>query len=256
MGDSFSHLGLDNKEKMLASRFSELARLAWERGIVRLTSFLDEREQSIAACAASAQKCAYRLWGGIDDADRAICAFADCEEALDMCDWPIEPVSIRFKKDYKINHRDILGTLMSQQIRRETIGDILVGNGEAQVFVSPAVMPLVISDVDRIGGVGVECKNELLPVLPKVNTEQRAGIAASMRIDCITAMLTQKSRSEALALVRAGRVAKGGQVITSPAQQVSEGEKISIRGFGKFKVLSCGEQTRSGRLHVAFEKYI
>jgi len=256
MGDPFSHLGLDNREKMLASRFFELARLSWERGIVRFTSFLDEREQSIAACAASAQKCAYRLWGGFEDADRAVCAFADCEESLDMCDWPIEPVCIRFKKEYKINHRDILGTLMSQQIRRETIGDILVGDGEAQVFVSPAVMPLVVSDVDRIGGVGVECKNELLPDLPKVRTEQRTGIAASMRLDCITAMLTQKSRSESLALVRAGRVSKGGQVITAPAQQVSAGDKISIRGFGKFRVIGCGEQTRSGRLHVAFEKYI
>ena len=256
MGDPFSHLGLDNREKMLAARFSELARISWERGIVRFTSFLDEREQSIAACAASAHKCAYRFYGGTDDADRAVCAFADCEDALDICEWPIEPVSIRFKKDYKISHRDILGTLMSLQIRRETIGDILVGDGEAQLFTLPSVMPLVVSDIDRIGGVGVLCKNELLPIVPGIKTEKRFGIAASMRLDCIAAMVTQKSRSEALALVRAGRVSKGGQVITSPAQQVSPGDKISIRGFGKFRIVSCGEQTRSGRLHVAFEKYI
>lgn len=77
-----------------------------------------------------------------------------------------------------------------------------------------------------------------------------------MRADCIAAMLANVSRSEALSLIRAGKVFKNGQVITAPAHIFSKGDKISVRGVGKFRIINCGEHTRSGRLHVAYEKYI
>jgi RNA-binding protein YlmH len=256
MKDAFSHLGLDDREKIFAARCTELARLAWERQIPRYTPFLDEREQTIAACAGAAERCCCRSWGGTEDATRAIYGFAYEEDALDVENFPIRPVCIRWRHGYSISHRDILGTLMSLQIKRETLGDILVGEGEAVVFAAPAIAALILSDVSKIGGVGVTVTEELPERLPEVRRERRSGIAASMRLDCITAMLTGKSRSEVSRMIRAGQVSRGGQVVTDPAREIASGEHISIRGVGKFRLCDVEGETRSGRHHVAYEKYI
>ena len=255
MGDCFSHLGLNAKERIFASRCGELACLARERGITRFTPFLDEREQSIASCAAATFGCKGGAWGGFGGALRAVYAFSEEDSPLPE-EYPISSGTVRWRKNYMIHHRDLLGTLMSLQIKRETIGDILVGEGEAVLFILPSVAPILLQSVTKVGGVGIVCEEGHPMLLPQVRKERHEGIAASLRADCITAMLTGKSRSEAARLIRAGLVAHGGRIIINPSCPVAAGESISIRGVGKFFLCGVGNETRSGRLHVAYEKYI
>ncbi len=254
MGDRFSHLGLNDSERRLAAHFSELAQLAYVRGFPRFTPFLDEREQAIAACAG--QICAARPFGGFEGASRVVFGF--CEDVDQLTDeaFPIETILIRYRRQDRIGHRDILGTLMSLQLKRETIGDILVGEGEAVVFCLPTVAPLLVQEVTRVGGVGVTCAAERPAVLPAVQLQPMQGIAASLRIDCIVAMVTQKSRSEAVRLIRGGAVAKAGQTVSEPSREIAAGESLSVRGWGKYVIRSVGAPTRSGRYHISYDKYI
>ncbi len=254
MRDRFSHLGLNDTERRLAAHFSELAQLAYERGFPRFTPFLDERTRAIAACAA--QICPGRPFGGFAAASRVVYGFCEDPDQLTDEAFPIETVLIRCRRQDKISHRDILGTLMSLQLKRETIGDILVGEGEAVVFCLPAVAPLLTQEVTRIGGVGVTCALERPETLPSVQLQPLQGIAASLRIDCIVAMVTQKSRSEAVRLIRGGAVAKAGQTVTEPSREIAEGESLSVRGWGKYVIRSVGAPTRSGRYHISYDKYI
>ncbi len=254
MGDCFSHLGLDDRERRLAARFAELARLAGERDVPRYTAFLDEREQAIAACAR--HFCPGRPWGGFEGASRAVYGYSPYPEALTDDSFPVETVLIRWRKQDRIGHRDILGTLMSLQIKRETVGDILVGEGEAVVFCLPAIASAVSRDLVRIGGTGVSCSLERPQVLPAVRLQPMTGVAASLRLDCLVAMVTAKSRSEAVKLIRSGKVARAGQTVTEPSREMAEGESLSVRGYGKYVLRSVGAATRSGRYHVSYEKYI
>jgi len=254
MGDRFSHLGLNDRERRQAARFSELAQLAYDRGVWRFTPFLDERERAIAACAA--QICPGRPFGGFEGAVRAIYGFCADADALTDDVFPIETVAIRWRRQDRIGHRDILGTLMSLQIKRETIGDILVGEGVAVVFTVPAVAPLLAREIVKIGGVGVVCTQERPAVLPAVCLRPMQGIAASLRLDCIVAMVTKQSRSEAARLIRGSCVSRAGQTITEPSREISEGESLSIRGWGKYVLRSVGAATRSGRYHISYEQYI
>ena len=256
MGDVFSHLGLDAGERPFASRCEELSRIAWEKGFARFTPFLDEREQQIAACAAATRGCAFRLWGGFDGALRCVGGFASDESSLSDDAFPLLAVTVDWRRGFSVGHRDILGTLMSLGIKRETIGDILVADGEAVFFALPGVVPVILSEMTRIGGVGVTCREGAPEVLPTVATEEKTGIASSMRADCITAMLSSKSRSEAARLIHAGRVLHNGRTVTELSCEIAVGESVSIRGVGKFRISSIGDQTKSGRLRIGFVKYI
>jgi len=254
MGDRFAHLGLDDRERQTAAHFLHLAQAAYERGAVRFTSFLDERGQAIAACAA--QVCAGRPYGGFPAAQRVVFGFAEDVSALADDVYPIEAVLVRHRRQDVVGHRDLLGALMSLGIKRETIGDILVGEGEAVVFLLSAVAPAVVQELTRVGGVGVSCSLGRPEALPAVRMRALEGVAASLRLDCIVAMAAKKSRSEAVRMIRSGLVARAGRVVTDPAREIAAGESLSIRGCGKFVLRSVGAVTRSGRYHISYDQYI
>jgi RNA-binding protein YlmH len=145
---------------------------------------------------------------------------------------------------------------MALGIKRETLGDILVGDGTAVIFALPTACEIIVRELTRAGNVGVSVLRERPDALPQVRTEALEGVAASLRLDCIVAMMTKASRSDAAALIRAGKVTCSGQIVTQGTFAVTEGMRISIRGTGKFVFRSAGAQTRSGRYHIQYEKYI
>ena len=57
-------------------------------------------------------------------------------------------------------------------------------------------------------------------------------------------------------MIRSGLVSKNAQPMDSISKEVAEGDKLSIRGYGKFLVGSAGTVTKKGRIHLECKKYI
>jgi RNA-binding protein YlmH len=79
---------------------------------------------------------------------------------------------------------------------------------------------------------------------------------ASARLDCVVASLANLSRDAAQQLIRDGRVDLDYKTEERVDRVVPTPATVSVRGVGKFRVLSLGEQTKKGRYRLSAEKFV
>ncbi len=251
----------EETDRILLSKLADLCDLADRRGRPCFSAFLNEHEQALARQYGFLSPQTRRFFeGGFEDAQRRVfCALpedATDRISLDETDYPFTALTILFPKGYAVSHRDVLGSLMALRIKREAVGDILVGDCLAVVFLLDAAAKLALSELQKIGNVGIECspgKPERLP--PAFKTETHDGVVSAMRLDAVVAMLANVSRAESVRLITHGSVHKNGQQ-QSGFKEVAQGDKLSIRGFGKFVIAAIGNPTKKGKLHITYLKYI
>jgi RNA-binding protein YlmH len=172
--------------------------------------------------------------------------------------FPIVPVTINKKWANKITHRDVLGSLMSLQIERDTVGDILVGDSYSVVFAANLKIAQFICDnLSKIASIGVNCTIGKPQLLPELNNKVGCSKAvSSMRLDCVLSALLDKSRSQSVSIIENGLVFINSVLVSSVIKNVREGDKISARGYGKFLIGPVLKKTKSGLLQLSFEKYV
>jgi RNA-binding protein YlmH len=64
------------------------------------------------------------------------------------------------------------------------------------------------------------------------------------------------SRSESVELFRAKKVFVNGRLNENNSGQLKAGDKVSVRGFGRFKYIGVLGETRKGKLNVDIDMYI
>ena len=223
------------------------------------------REDKIATRSGSGPYCTFS--GGFEEADRQMLFFVPSymtEEELvaeiasgEGAFTCIRIAAVRAGFTEPPTHRDYLGSLMNLGITREQVGDILCSDEEAYVFAIREIAPFICRELIRVRNVSVEAV-EVPPTECCLGTRTEAGTgsSASERIDSLAALVFKLSRSQAQRLVEQEKVFSDGRVITSSSYCPRPGERISVRGFGKFRYLGTKGQTRKGRLIVAFERYV
>jgi len=126
-----------------------------------------------------------------------------------------------------------------------------------KLLTAEAAAALVLSEIDKIGRVGVKCKRGAPDILPSAyKLEQHSGVLSSMRADAVVSLIANISRSESARLIEQGLVLRNAQTVTSLSKEISENDKISVRGFGKYKIESIVGMTKKGRLHIIYNKYV
>ena len=249
---------LSGEEKLFLERIRDLVELCDQRGIPRFSAFLDERQQRIALSAGALPGVTCGFWGGFPDAERKMFyALPDYCSPEDESLFPIRVITAEFPRQYSLTHRDFLGALMNLGLRREAIGDILVGEGRAVLFLWETVADLVLSELSKAGRVGLRLTEGCPEELPAAHAFQEiAGTVSSMRLDCVAALLIRESRDQTARLIRSGLVTVNSAVEESVSFQIHAGDKIAVRGHGKFLVSEIGAPTKKDRLHITCQKYI
>ncbi len=237
------------------NKMQDVAELCEKYHTPRFSGFLDEREQTLLL---KDGLFGGVLFGGYDDAERRILGvFPDWIEPEEM-EFPIQILEFVKKYDTKISHRDYLGTVLSLGIERRKIGDILVGEKSAYMFVMADIADFICDNIRKVSGCGVDiriCKMCEV-TLPERQFEIIDTVAASMRADAVLAALIKKSRSEAKSLISSDKVSVNHCVIADVDTAIKEGDLLSVRGFGRAELIRIGNKTGSGRLHVTLRKYI
>jgi len=242
-------------------RLLDLAQQSEKQNRFTFTDFLGEKEfAEYYAIRRVLDPFGVTLWGGHPDADRVMLRFGDAEtlgyeESFPIVCVRIAPLNEKFAE--KLSHRDILGAVMHLGIERSCIGDILIDEKQAYLFAKPQIAEYICRELERIRHTSVSCSiTEQPPEHFTQETESGTAQVASARADSVICKVHKLSRSDCNFLFLSGRVFINGAEVKKSSVTLQAGDKVSVRGYGKFRYLGETGKTKKGNLIVAFEKFV
>ena len=251
-----------DEDKILIAKVMDKLKFAENRNRIESTDFLDLREQAIVKEMLELRKSSnYKFWGGYADAERNIIVFSNNLEYIKQEEINNLLSIIRITLPNNLNgqyeHRIYLGGLMKLGIRREKIGDIIVRKDGADIIVKSDLAEYLknnLQGLTRFQKSNIEIKNieELIYIKPekqviKINVP-------SMRLDCIVGELARCSRNDINKYLEEERVFVNFKEEIRSSKNVNEGDFITIRGKGRFKISKILGTTKKGRISLEIEK--
>lgn len=218
------------------------------------SNFLDDRQLAICEAALkSKRRVSFLTLGGYPQAERRVIAFGVDDESEAFP--PFCAIVFNHPENSGLTHRDFLGSLMALGIKRELLGDILVGKRRTAVFVCDAAAPLV-RGMTKIGNCGVKITEDFSESdIPVPEFDEIRSTVASLRLDSIVATGFRLSRDKAAELIKSKGVAHNRVLTFSPSDKVSEGDTFSVRGLGKFILYEVGDRSKKDRIFVTIKKF-
>lgn len=246
-----------SEDALLRARVEDAVRLCEIRSCPRFVGFLDERQQTVArAVLHHCRGVPFLFWGGYEDAERTLLGLFPSFQEPEPAGFPLLALGFSYRRDVGLTHRDFLGTLLSLGVKRETIGDIVWGPGLAVAYVQEELAAHFAASVEKVGGEGVKVLFPYEGELPGGREfEERRDTVASPRLDAVLKVMIGSSREEAARRIAAGLVSVNHAPCLSASAAVKEGDRVSVRGEGRFLVDALGPPTRKGRLFITVKKY-
>lgn len=263
-----------DEKLLLQRRILELAFQAERRGQKTHTPFLGEDERLFALHALALEgklqgnkigETSFFSFGGTLHSERQalffVPSYLDFEEEKKkeeagegVACLHIEGKRAAFAEE--LAHRDYLGALMSLGYEREEFGDIFVEGKEAYVFLLAGIAEEVRKNLVSVRHTFV--KTTLVPpqdcpFSPHL-TAKKINVA-SPRLDCVLAELYSLSREDAQSLIASGAVSLNGLVEERNDRLLTGGERLAVRGYGKFLYEGGALLSHKGRLFVNVEVY-
>ncbi len=240
--------------KLLPARIDDLKELCAKSNSPKFIGFLTPEEAGVAAGRFKTFE-KYSLFGGYDNAERVMLGILPewCDEPI----FPVKAITFTYRICDSLTHRDFLGALMALGIARETIGDILIEKGRAVAFVSDDVASFILTQIEKVGSVGVALSEGYTEPLPEISKKQAFSVTvASTRIDCVVAAICGISRKEASQKIADGYVSLNSISVAKVTVNVRANDKITVRQRGKFEINSCDECSKKGRIILRYNKYV
>ncbi len=241
--------------EILKARIFDTADICERTNRPKFLGFLSMEEAVLVKRTLENRGVDFVLFGGYDVSERVMlgCFPEWDEERL----FPIVPLTFKYRITDTLCHRDFLGSLMGLGITRESVGDILVEEGRTVVFVSEDIAGFVLSQIEKVGRVGVEVsKGFTLPLPPIGKLAEFEGTVASERLDCVVSELCNVSRGTALQKIEDGMVSVNSVVCEKATKSIISGDAVTVRGKGKFIITSLDGKTRKNRIVIKYQKYI
>ena len=248
------------EDKVLLAKVWDKINAGLRRGIPENTCFLSPRELEMTRYLFGNLE-GLHAFGGYADAERKMLVYLPeylDEDALTAEDSPLVCLRATFYEGDSLSHRDFLGALMGAGIARETVGDICVGAGYCDFFVTEEIAAYVGQNFLSAGRTRLHLTQIPLTDVQVAQPEakQIKDTLASLRLDSVISAGFRIGRSQAAQYVSAGRAAIDGLPCEKPDKAVAEGAKISVRGLGKIKLTAVNGQTKKGRISVVIDRYI
>lgn len=245
-----------DEKMLLKSRMIDLAREAENGCYYTASHFLTLAEQGdLDALYREGTIGRYTLDGGFEASERRIALFGDPDsfgyDPTPPTAWlKIAPVAPKFAD--ALTHRDFLGTVMGLGIKRELLGDIIIKDNIAYLYLLDTIAPYIAESLTRVKHTevrvtAVDAPPDTFTQLP----DETLVVTAGERLDATVAAVYNLSRQEALSLCEKGLVSINGRVTDKNAQALKTGVTVSVRGYGRFRYEGIRGDTRKGKLRVA-----
>ena len=248
------------EDRLLLAKVWDKINAGIRRNIPSSTYFLSPRELEMTRYLFGDVPGLYSF-GGYEDAERKMLIYLpDYLEESSLMDKnsPVICLHAQFYEGDSPSHRDFLGALMGAGIARETLGDICVGPGFCDFFVTAEIAPYLLQNFTSAGRTKLRLAQ--IPLqdasIPQPETKQIRDTLASLRLDSVISSGFRVGRSLAAQYVTQGKAAIDGLPCEKPDKAVAEGAKISVRGLGKIRLTQVGNRTKKDRISVIIDRYV
>ncbi len=269
----------DDEERRTVSHALDLAYRAIDSDVCA-SAFLNVREQNLVKTALESDgSFCFSFFGGYPEFERGmlLCfpeymaytsfmssGFIPCEQdnlpvISDIASDYITLLSISCSSFTTLTHRDYMGALLGLGIERSSIGDIVVnGEHDAFAFVSSKISSFIKSELKTVGRAPVKVWEKSLSdaVRIKQNLHTFDAVSTSLRLDCVVSSLTGISRDKAKSMISSGLVEHNYFSRSKPDSEIASSDIISVRGYGKYRILSTDTKTVKGKFRLKAAKYI
>lgn len=253
----------DPEVKLVLVQVLDKLNKAQQKNILTMTRFLNEHQKALAEILI--RDCgnpSHVFLGGYEDAQRTILIFLpdyiEQDSIIQQADEFLSCIRAEYSPTNSLTHRDFLGAMMGTGIKREMIGDILVGNKSCDIVVVKDIATYLESNFSSAGRTKID--TTAVPIndinVPEENTKTINATVASLRLDSIVSSGFSISREKAADAIRAGKVTLNHIECTKIDKLVNEDDCFSFRGMGKAVLKQVGNTTRKGRTRIVIEKYI
>lgn len=173
------------EERFFVERVGDLATRVEQQYVIETTEFLDPRQVAIVRSIVGQYDLNLFVSSDYYQMEYAKVIVAPNYYLLNQSDFEMSLIDIRYNGKFAhLNHAQIMGTLLNQLgIKRHLIGDILVSEGRAQVFVDRSMSTYLIANTEKIAKVGVALKEVSLEqlIVPEIDSKQYLILSSSLR---------------------------------------------------------------------------
>ena len=245
-------------EREFIDRVSDWARQVEDKQLLYCSYFLNPREQEILQMIANSFSLKYFKFP--EDTEYAKLILAPGYYEISEEDFDVSLIEISYSSKFgSLEHRQILGAFIHETgLERREIGDILISENRVQIYVSQHLFSYFKESIRKIGKMSVEL-NEV-PFSEKIavedENESSVILVNSLRLDRIIASSLVISRNLAANMIQSGHVRVNYSENTKNDSFIKIGDLISIRGFGRIKILKELGLTKKDKIKVEIEKII
>ncbi|WP_066289303.1 YlmH family RNA-binding protein [Bacillus sp. FJAT-29937] len=224
----------------------------------KLTDFLDPREQEIIKQLIGINNdVKIQLFGGFEMAERKRALLYPEYLQPEDEDFQITLYEVEYNKKFvNLEHPQVLGSLMSLGLKRIKYGDILFENERIQFLVTRDIEHYISTQLNTIGKSSVT-----LVKLPLDSALQSKEIwselsvtSTSLRLDTVASAIHNISRQKSQTLIQQGLTKVNWTLIENPAFEVRESDIISIRGYGRAKIIALEGKTKRDKWKITAGK--
>lgn len=238
--------GYKKEDKILIASVLDKYQKFIRSGKSQHTSFLNPHEFNIVKKTLEERKIEYQI----------IQKHEECEQKVIVFGNDTGPVTIYWYKFIEpLKHSDVLGTLFSIGYEKDMIGDIFIEEDGFYLTNLSRLNQFLEENLYQIKNqiITLEKKDEI--ILKKERYEPISLIVSSRRLDQIISGLAKTSRKESNDLITKGNVILNYQEKTTGTTLLKEGDIISIRRVGKFRLSKVLGTTRKEKEVLEFLKY-
>ncbi|KEZ54169.1 YlmH family RNA-binding protein [Metabacillus indicus] len=220
----------------------------------KLTDFLDPREQEmVKAVVGSSTDVCLQFSGENMERKRALLYpdyFVPSHE-----DFQLSLLEIGYPSKFvSIEHRQVLGALMSLGLKRSKFGDLLFSGDRIQLVAAKETESFLLMNLTEIGRakVSLSALDWSERILHVDEMLEKTATVSSLRLDAVAASVYNISRQKIGALVQTGYVKVNFRVIEQPSFECREGDTLSVRGHGRSKILSIDGRTKKDKWKISY----
>lgn len=254
------------EDKLCLSQVLDKMEICSKTQKIQYTDFLDMYQLSLVEnFLRKMQFKDYILYGGFKEAERKLLLIYSQKFNQNMVEknydkiFRVIRIQLPEEEKGKYIHRNYLGGIVKLGLKREKVGDIIVGEEGADIITLDTfadVLKTQLPSLTRFENAKIEIEQIQNLRKLELKIEEVTIIVPSLRLDNIVSDLARTSRSKASEIIAQERVFINGKSETKNAKQVKMGDIITIRGKGRFIIKEFTGTTRSGRTVVLVEKYV
>lgn len=224
----------------------------------KLTDFLDPREQQIVKMIiGESSDISCHFFGGAENSERQRALIIPEYYRVEHEDYQLSLFDIEYPKKFvTIEHPQVLGSLMSLGIKREKFGDILIEGDRVQVVVAKEIDSYIQMQLSSIGRAKISLKE--IPLSEAIMIRniwvEEAVTVSSLRLDTVVSALYHISRQKSQLLIEHGQIKVNFGTIEKPSFECGEFDMISVRGYGRSKIISIEGKTKKDKWRITAGK--